>query len=260
MPWSAQIHTPFHVWRITQELPRVLSDFDYGGFTLYAGAFHLLHLSFKIPHRGPTTPETSLRFGLFRFRSPLLTESILFLFLRLLRCFTSPGIAYLFLPSIAGFRKERWSIKTTRLPHSEISGSKRICRSPKLIAAYHVLHRLLAPRHSLCALKSLIPCLKSATQTCFPEENGFHALSVFQPTYSRIFYCYRIPAVFAVKICIWELEYIQGPRKNGSRDFSRSFNLYCSQSNHISLHMDVKERTRFQKCGTNYAFNRKWWA
>jgi len=33
------------------------------------------------------------RFGLFRFRSPLLTESILFLFLRLLRCFTSPGIA-----------------------------------------------------------------------------------------------------------------------------------------------------------------------
>ena len=32
-------------------------------------------------------------FGLFRFRSPLLTESILFLFLRLLRCFTSPGVA-----------------------------------------------------------------------------------------------------------------------------------------------------------------------
>jgi hypothetical protein len=99
MRWSAQIHTPFHVWRITQEHPRVSSDFDYGGFTLYAGAFHLLHLSFKIPHRGPTTPETSLRFGLFRFRSPLLTESILFLFLRLLRCFTSPGIACLFLTS-----------------------------------------------------------------------------------------------------------------------------------------------------------------
>ena len=93
MRWSAQIHTAFHVCRITQEHPRVLSDFDYGGFTLYAAAFHLLHLSFKIPRRGPTTPETSLRFGLFRFRSPLLTESILFLFLRLLRCFTSPGIA-----------------------------------------------------------------------------------------------------------------------------------------------------------------------
>ena len=94
MPWSAQIHTPFHVWRITQELPRAFSDFDHGGITLCAGAFQLLDLSSMVPRRGPTTPETSLRFGLFRFRSPLLTESILFLFLRLLRCFTSPGIAY----------------------------------------------------------------------------------------------------------------------------------------------------------------------
>ena len=40
-------------------------------------------------------------------------------------------------------------------PHSEISGSKLICSSPKLIAAYHVLHRLLMPRHSPCALFSL---------------------------------------------------------------------------------------------------------
>jgi hypothetical protein len=38
------------------------------------------------------------------------------------------------------------------LPHSEISGSKRMCRSPKLIAACRVLHRLLMPRHSPCAL------------------------------------------------------------------------------------------------------------
>ena len=40
-------------------------------------------------------------------------------------------------------------------PHSEISGSMFICNSPKLIAAYHVLHRLLMPRHSPCALISL---------------------------------------------------------------------------------------------------------
>ena len=37
--------------------------------------------------------DKSQRFGLFRFRSPLLTESILFLLLRLLRCFTSPRVA-----------------------------------------------------------------------------------------------------------------------------------------------------------------------
>ena len=40
-------------------------------------------------------------------------------------------------------------------PHSEISGSMRMCRSPKLIAACRVLHRLLMPRHSPCALISL---------------------------------------------------------------------------------------------------------
>ena len=37
--------------------------------------------------------DKSSRFRLFRFRSPLLTESFRFLFLGLLRCFTSPRFA-----------------------------------------------------------------------------------------------------------------------------------------------------------------------
>ena len=41
------------------------------------------------------------------------------------------------------------------LPHSEIHGSKLIRSSPWLIAAYHVLHRLSAPRHPPNALKAL---------------------------------------------------------------------------------------------------------
>ena len=45
---------------------------------------------------------------------------------------------------------------SARFPHSEISGSKDICSSPLLIAAYHVLHRLLVPRHPPYALYSLI--------------------------------------------------------------------------------------------------------
>ena len=40
-------------------------------------------------------------------------------------------------------------------PHSDISGSTPACGSPKLIAANHALHRLLAPRHPPCALSSL---------------------------------------------------------------------------------------------------------
>ena len=43
-------------------------------------------------------------------------------------------------------------------PHSDISGSTSARDSPKLFAACHVLHRLLAPRHpprALCNLTSL---------------------------------------------------------------------------------------------------------
>ena len=40
-------------------------------------------------------------------------------------------------------------------PHSEICGSMDICSLPQLIAAYHVFHRLLVPRHPPCALLRL---------------------------------------------------------------------------------------------------------
>ena len=56
-----------------------------------------------------------------------------------------------------------------RFPHSDISGSKDICSSPKLFAAYHVFHRLLVPRHPPCALISLT----KTTSTCgcgFPSR------------------------------------------------------------------------------------------
>jgi hypothetical protein len=40
-------------------------------------------------------------------------------------------------------------------PHSEIQGSKPVRGSPRLIAAYHVLHRLSAPRHPPDTLMTL---------------------------------------------------------------------------------------------------------
>jgi hypothetical protein len=54
-----------------------------------------------------------------------------------------------------GFSHGNPGMSRDGLPHSEICGSKLVCSSPQLIAAYHVLHRLLAPRHSPCALSSL---------------------------------------------------------------------------------------------------------
>ena len=40
-----------------------------------------------------------------------------------------------------------WPQQPCGLPHWEILGSKDVCSSPRLIAACHVLHRRLVPRH-----------------------------------------------------------------------------------------------------------------
>src|SRR5207244_11532833 len=103
---------------------------------------------------GPTTPmdPKTHRFGLFRVRSPLLTESLIcFLFLRVLRWFTSPSSL---LPTYE-FSGGSRNLPCEGLPHSEIPGSKPVCGSPRLIAACHVLHRFSAPRHPPSTLSSL---------------------------------------------------------------------------------------------------------
>ena len=74
-----------------------------------------------------------------------------FLFLRLLRCFSSAG-----LPTYTYFIQYRLTgYCPAGFPHSDIRGSMLICSSPRLFAAYHVLLRLLMPRHSPCALLRL---------------------------------------------------------------------------------------------------------
>ena len=55
-------------------------------------------------------------------------------------------------------------------PHSEIPGSKPACGSPRLIAACHVLRRLLAPRHSPYALSSLTKCSLHLTANMWSKK------------------------------------------------------------------------------------------
>ena len=66
-------------------------------------------------------------------------------------------------------------------PHSEISGSSLICSSPKLIAACHVLHRLLMPRHSPCALFSLT-CVEAICTPLRPSPSASNIRSVPIPS------------------------------------------------------------------------------
>ena len=101
--------------------------------------------------RGPNPSMHARWFGLFRFRSPLLTESHV--------VFSSSGyldvsVRRVPLPALwigAGMH-EGFSCG---FPHSDTSGSKGICPSPKLFAAYRVFRRLLVPRHPPYALISI---------------------------------------------------------------------------------------------------------
>src|SRR3954451_579833 len=62
-----------------------------------------------------------------------------------------------FPPSSYGFRRRCVGMTPRALPHSGIPGSTPADGSPRLIAAYHALHRLLTPRHPPCALSSATP-------------------------------------------------------------------------------------------------------
>ena len=125
----------------------------------------LTHTFITVAHHGgdekkrPTTPHTQPPPGItcIRFSHPPLSLAtthgitICFLFLRVLRCFTSPRSPPTAIYSPLG--------NTTSLvlgfPIRTSSDPRSVGSSPRHIAASHVLHRLPVPRHPPCALKHL---------------------------------------------------------------------------------------------------------
>ena len=111
--------------------------------------------------------DKSRRFGLFRVRSPLLTESILFLFLRLLRCFTSPRIARPIL-----------CIQTGATPYERCRvspfGNLRIKACVPLPEAYRSLLRPSSPDEA----KASINCCNWFMQTLTYSRRLFYPLTL----------------------------------------------------------------------------------
>ena len=132
----------------------VYSSFAYGAFTL-SGWLSQNHSARLINQLCGPNPSMHARwFGLFRFRSPLLPESHV--------VFSSSG--YLDVSVHRVPFHTLWigvwmtGVLPAGFPHSDICGSKIICISPQLFAAYHVFLRLLVPRHPPCALVRLTFC------------------------------------------------------------------------------------------------------
>ena len=133
--WSRRIHTGFLVSRATQDAAtlRIASCTQLScSVAPLSRGFHSLYF---LRRCGPTTPvrPEPHGFGLFPGRSPLLGESLLFSLPAGTKMFQVPAFASASLMTV---------LQTAGLSHSDTSGSRVICTSPELFAAYHVLRRL----------------------------------------------------------------------------------------------------------------------
>ncbi len=148
--------------RATQDTTRYKPNVVYRIITFFDRFFQSVPLSDLSPHRSPTTPIMPKHhwFGLLRVRSPLLAQSLFVFFSYRYLDVSVPCVRPIYMVI---------DLQSIGLPHSETCGSKVICTSPQLIAAYRVLLRLREPRHPPFALSYF-----------------FLILDIFQ---SRIAYC-----------------------------------------------------------------------
>ena len=150
--WSPRLLTGFLVSADTKDTARMLPRFVYRTITVSGCSFQNIRLRLHNPvvtvHTPwillPTVSPAPLSLATTRgisvdfFSSPYLDVSV-------------REVPYITLWIHVMFHdSSSWGF-----PHSEIHGSKLICSSPWLIAACRVLHRLLMPRHSPCALVRL---------------------------------------------------------------------------------------------------------
>ncbi len=150
--------------------------FVYGTVTRYGDPFAWPSTNTALSHSStdrqirpndPTTPTTQRlpaltrnRFSLIRFRSPLLAESRLFSLPAGNEMFHFPAFpphALCVQARVTGFQA------LPGFPIRKSSDHSSVDSSPRHIAASHVLHRLLVPRHPPCALNNLATKMLAST-------------------------------------------------------------------------------------------------
>ena len=145
----------------SRRIPRVLrysgyppphNGFAYRAFTVSGRPFQASSAVIVPVPAGPYPggPWTT-GLGSFPFARRYLGNRCFFLFLRLLRCFSSPGS-----PRHTMYSCDGDMLPHAGFPHSGTHGSRPAYGSPWLFAVRCALLRLLVPRHSPCALISLI--------------------------------------------------------------------------------------------------------
>ena len=147
--------------------PRSRAGFTYGTVTRYGQTFQTVPLptrfvtSCRISSSGQAVPQPPSRNACWLSHATGLASSAFahhysrnrfcFLFLRVLRCFTSPR----YHPLPYAFRQGRPPMTGPGFPIRKSSNHSPVAGSSRLIAGSNVLHRLLVPRHPPYALKNL---------------------------------------------------------------------------------------------------------
>ena len=156
------------------------SPFAYGAFTSYGRSSQKRSTRLINNVCSPNPEVHALRFGLFRVRSPLLTESHV--------VFSSSGYLDVSVHRVPPVHL--WiqctvpEVRSGGFPHSDIHGSRLICSSPWLFAAYHVFLRLSVPRHPPCALSCLTRWLVPGKVLTSADSVPLSGLSVLLKDFS----------------------------------------------------------------------------
>ena len=99
--WSPCLPSEFLVFRRTPDSAKPLLDFNYGTVTLFGLPFKVVRLPSQVLYRGPYPTGISTRgLGCSDFARHYFRNRFYFLFLRVLRCFSSPGSPYIPMDSV----------------------------------------------------------------------------------------------------------------------------------------------------------------
>ena len=158
--WSRRIRAEFHVFRVTQDTTTSRHASNTGlspSMIVLSRTFFSQSKYDSVVLQPLLSVATKQVWALSR--SLATTREIISLFSlpRGTKMFQFPPFASLPYVVITG-------LQPAGLSHSEIPGSKVICTYPRLIAAYHVLHRLREPRHPPCALSYFLRLLCNCLQ------------------------------------------------------------------------------------------------
>ena len=190
--WSAQIHAKFHVHRVTQGTFRLAVVFNNGALTLCGALFQALCLT-RLHHVKALQPRRKTSgLGTSAFVRHYLRNRIRFLFLTLLRCFTSGGIACPLIP-VSQNAAGRNAYALQVIPF----GNPRLMAVLQLTGAYRSLSRPSSPagtkafticpllfcfnflnlifqHHRICMRLCRTLCLFSFLYAVVNERHGLH--------------------------------------------------------------------------------------